>query len=67
MNTERTLDPARKAPTGHTLIPMLVTAIGAVLLAYMVYAEGEPGLLPLVLVMGGLAWYVVARVRSRRE
>ena len=66
MNTERTLDPTHKAPTRRTLIPLLVTAVGALLLVYMVYAEGEPGLLPLLLVVGGLAGYAVARTRSRR-
>ena len=39
------------------------TAIGAALLVYMIAVESEPGLLPLVLVFGGLAAWVVARRR----
>lgn len=66
MDTEHTLNSAREALTGRTLIPLLVSAVGAVLMAYMVYAEGEPGLLPLLLVTGGLIWYAIARARPRR-
>ena len=43
------------------------TAIGAALLVYMIAVESEPGLLPLVLVFGGLAAWVVARRRRRGD
>ena len=43
-----------------------VTLIGVALLVYMVTVEGEPGALPLALVVGGIAWYLLARRRGRR-
>jgi hypothetical protein len=46
-------------------IAATIAALGAVLLGYMVAVEGEPGLLPLVLVLGGGAWFYVAW-RKRR-
>jgi hypothetical protein len=39
--------------------------IGAGLMAMMITTEGEPGLLPLLLVLVGGGWWVVAYVRGR--
>lgn len=43
----------------------LTIAIGLVLMAYMIYAESEPGLIPLLLVVLGAGWYAVTRTRIR--
>ena len=40
-------------------------AIGIALVAMMVYTEGEPGLLPLVLVLAGVIGYATARPPRR--
>ena len=40
-------------------------AVGLALLAFMVAAEGEPGLLPLLLVLGGGAGLAVSQLRLR--
>ena len=47
------------------LLSALLLAVGAVLLAYMVTVEGEPGAIPLLLVGGGAAWHVVVRAGGR--
>ena len=44
---------------------LALTLVGVLLLGYMVTVEGEPGLLPLVLTVAGVAWFLVAR-RARR-
>lgn len=46
-----------------------ILAIGLALLAFMVTVEGEPGLLPLLLVLAGGAWLALAqtRLRARRR
>ena len=44
---------------------LALTLAGVLLLGYMVTVEGEPGLLPLVLTVAGVAWFLVAR-RARR-
>jgi hypothetical protein len=49
----------------QSLLSLLIIAIGAVLMAIKIVADSEPGLIPLVLVVGGLAWYIVARARRR--
>ena len=51
------------------LLPVLLTATGFALLGYMVVVEGEPGALPLLVVIGGLGWALVTvlRARSRRK
>ena len=41
--------------------------VGVLLLAMMVTVEGEPGLLPLLLVLAGSTGYAVAAVRERRR
>ena len=44
-----------------------VLLIGAALLAFRVTVEGEPGALPLGLLVVGIAWLVVLRLRGRRR
>ena len=56
-----------KRPALHTLVPALLILTGAVLMAYMVYAEGEPGGLPLLLIAIGVGSYLVARIRIRPQ
>jgi hypothetical protein len=57
--------PGRKLVV-HTVLSILVTVIGVVLLIYMITAEDEPGALPLLLIVSGVAWLIIARVRLRR-
>jgi hypothetical protein len=49
----------------HTALSLLVVALGVALLIYMITVEDEPGALPLALIVGGIAWLVIARVRIR--
>jgi hypothetical protein len=49
----------------HTVLPLVIGVIGLALMAVQIYAESEPGALPLLLVLVGFGWYVVARVRRR--
>ncbi len=46
----------------------ITIVIGLALMIFKIYSDSEPGLIPLVLVIGGIAWYVVTRLRaSARE
>ena len=45
-------------------ISLAVLAVGLVLLAYMVVEEGEPGALPLFLMLAGGGGYAISRYRS---
>ena len=67
MTTTRPLPANRSASTFHTLVPLLIAAIGVGLTGYMVFAEGEPGAIPLLLIAVGLGWFVAARFRARRR
>ncbi len=49
----------------HTRISAAIIAIGVVLMAGKIYFDSEPGLVPLLLVVVGGAWNVIARVRFR--
>lgn len=49
----------------HKILSTVTLVIGVLLLVYMVRVESEPGAIPLLLVIGGIGWHVVARVRSR--
>jgi FtsH-binding integral membrane protein len=52
----------------YRLLSASILALGFALMAMMIATEGEPGLLPLVLVVLGAGWSFVtwARLRSRR-
>lgn len=61
---------ARTPTTGLRVARALaggVLAIGLALLALMVTTEGEPGLLPLVLVLGGAVALGVTQARILRQ
>ncbi len=46
-------------------LAIITIAIGLVLVAGKIYADSEPGLIPLLLVVVGTGWYLVARARSQ--
>lgn len=47
------------------LLPLLLTATGCALIGFMVSVEGEPGAVPLLLVLLGAAWALTVFLRSR--
>jgi hypothetical protein len=47
------------------IVALVVLAVGLVLLAWMIVVEGEPGALPLGLVLLGVIGCVATRVRTR--
>lgn len=49
------------------LLPMLFTALGLSLMVYMVVVEGEPGAVPLLLVLAGMGWAGVKLFRARGQ
>lgn len=49
----------------HKLLSLLTIAVGFLLLIYMIVVEDEPGAIPLLLITGGTAWYLIMRARSR--
>ena len=49
----------------HAILAGVLLATGVALLIYMVTVEGEPGALPLALVVLGAGWSWVTRSRRR--
>ena len=47
------------------ILSALTIAIGFVLMTGKIYADSEPGAIPMLLVVLGTGWYLVARVRTR--
>lgn len=45
----------------------LVVALGVILAAGKIYADSEPGAVPLLIILIGAIWQAVARVRRHRE
>ena len=48
-------------------VSLLFLVLGLALLAYMIPVEGEPGALPLGLVLFGTIGFVVSRLRAKRS
>jgi hypothetical protein len=46
-------------------LSLLTVAVGLVLMAYMVFAESEPGAIPLLLIVLGSGWYIFTRLKAR--
>lgn len=53
----------------HKLMAGLVFVAGLMLMAGKIHFDGEPGLIPMVLVLLGAGWFLIARarIRSRRK
>lgn len=49
----------------YFVLSWLITVLGLLLLGYMISVEGEPGALPLALVILGVSWHVFTRIQMR--
>ena len=58
------MDTLEKLKVQKTLATLTV-AVGFVLVAGKIHADSEPGAIPMLLVVLGAGWYLVARVRVR--
>ncbi|WP_166028752.1 hypothetical protein [Streptomyces chilikensis] len=47
----------------RTVVPVAITVAGLALMTVMIVTEGEPGALPLLLVVLGAAWFGIVRLR----
>jgi uncharacterized membrane protein YccC len=47
-------------------LALTLVGIGGALLVMMIVVEDEPGAIPLLLVVTGIGWYLLARSRFRR-
>lgn len=45
-------------------LSLLTIGIGLVLMTMKIYVDSEPGALPLILVLLGVVWYWIERVRT---
>lgn len=51
----------------HERLSILTIAIGLALMVGKIYADSEPGGIPILLVLFGTAWYFITRFRSRQN
>src|SRR4028118_2368016 len=49
----------------HKILSALAIAIGFVLMLGKIYADSEPGAIPMLLVVLGMGWYFITRVRTQ--
>lgn len=49
----------------HKILSVLTIAIGLVLMVAKIYADSEPGAIPLLLVVLGTVWYFITHVRTQ--
>ena len=49
----------------HKILSALTIAIGFVLMFGKIYADSEPGAIPILLVVLGMGWYFITLVRIR--
>jgi len=56
-----------KEPGMHKPLSLLTVAGGFILMVRQIYAESEPGAIPLLLIVLGSAWYLAARWRLGRR
>lgn len=57
-------DKKQKSPTR---MPLLILGIGLLVMMFKIYADSEPGALPLLFVLVGLVWYITQRIQLRSK
>jgi zinc transporter ZupT len=67
MDNDSTAQDAGRRAKVHTALATVTIVLGAILLAYMVTVESEPGALPLLLLVVGGVWLFVTRARIRSQ
>ena len=50
----------------HSILSVVTVVIGVVLMLYMITVEGEPGGIPILLVVFGMGWYFIRGRGLRR-
>ena len=49
----------------HTILSAMTIVIGLILMVGKIYADSEPGGIPILLIVFGMGWYFITRVRMR--
>lgn len=65
MNTDSTIQHTSRKFMVHTVLSLLVAALGVAGVLYCAFVEDDPALVPLVLIAVGIAWFAIARARLR--
>jgi hypothetical protein len=47
----------------QTLLPKLIMVVGILVMVYKIFADSEPGAIPLLVILVGAIWYFVKRVQ----
>lgn len=58
--------PTAATATLHRRLSLILVLVGALLMTYMIAQEGEPGGIPVLLLLVGVAWFLITRARARR-
>ena len=66
VSADSTLSRARQKLKVHAVLSLLAIGFGGLLLVMMVTREGEPGLVPLVLIAASVGWFLFVRSRERK-
>jgi uncharacterized membrane protein len=66
MRKELKMKPLKKLEL-HKLLSALTIAIGFVLMMAKIYADSEPGAIPILLVVLGVGWYFITQVRIQSQ
>lgn len=49
------------------ILALVIIGISVLLMVYMIVFEDEPGGIPLLLIVGGSAWFLMQHARSRSD
>jgi cytochrome c-type biogenesis protein CcmH/NrfF len=57
----------KQQATLHTVFPIILLVIGLFLVMFKIYADSEPGALPLFLLLVGTVWLIVTRAKRKHK
>ncbi len=51
----------------YRVLSILILLAGIILLGYMIRVEGEPGIVPLLIIIAGSVWLVVNQMKINKQ
>ena len=60
-------DNSKKLMVHTLLLSRLTLVIGTLLMIFKIYADSEPGAIPLLMIVVGAGWYFVSRFQLRSQ
>ncbi|MBO6622179.1 MAG: hypothetical protein JJ892_14130 [Balneola sp.] len=58
---------SHQKPSAQRTLPIILMALGLLLMIFMITVEDEPGGIPLLMILSGIVWFSITRFKSKTK